>query len=235
MQAINAPRHAEWHVAVGLTFLFCSAAQAQDITRQQGAINVLAAPGAVMPSELESLHKQDMSNLLTQGYIERLEDEPRAEYIQSRMAERRADVQRRKLAESRETLGYVELDADQTALGQLPHRPTILPSKFLRTGSIGYVLLGGHKLKQLHTNTQFGTLVIDEILNSSTTIEAPNATIAGQPAKLVRIKHKGDKWATVIYAPSGDRLLIVESNRRIDGKSEDEFVKMVEELSLGAK
>ncbi|MBA3562863.1 MAG: hypothetical protein H0W33_02415 [Gammaproteobacteria bacterium] len=60
---------------------------------------------------------------------------------------------------------------------------------------------------------------------------SPNIEINGEPATFTHVKHKGGKWATVVYAPSSDRLFVVEADRKLIEEDRVRFLEMVADLS----
>jgi len=118
----------------------------------------------------------------------------------------------------------------------LAYEPTLLPRQYLGARSQSYLFPGGNRIKQLHKETRFGTVIIDEFKDSIVTLESPNITVAGRQATFTYIRYRGGgKWATAIYAPAHDRHFIVEADRRLEGAERDAFIELVESLVLGAR
>lgn len=179
------------------------------------------------------IRNDNVESLRKKGYMEKLDEAPRAEYVQARMEERKAMAKFSSSPSSAQALGFIQVIGGLVPdVSSLPFFPTMLPQSYLSTGSQSYLLEGGDMLKQLHTLTAFGTLLIDEMTDVTMMLDQPNILIAGEPAKLIQVKHKDSKWATVVYAPRGRRLFIVEADRRLDGELKGRFIKMIEGLSV---
>ncbi|MBQ0718577.1 MAG: hypothetical protein KBT88_00940 [Gammaproteobacteria bacterium] len=144
------------------------------------------------------------------------------------MEERRQLARLQGRIQNLDNLGFTELD--NVDFETLPFSATLLDESYIKNNSDNYLLIGGHMLKQLYTKTEFGILIIDETVDSVTTLASANIELNSEPATFTHVKHKGGKWATVVYAPSGDRLFIVESDRKLTGKMKDRFIEMVADL-----
>jgi hypothetical protein len=231
---------------VALSLLGQNSAIAQDWTNGEARVRELAPGeklpmseykehlmdmGMVMSPETESAHRRNLESLARAGFIDESSTDPRARFIEQRMAASVASAKLKGSPVTPQTVGFFEMQgAAGAAAVDLPFRPSTLPATYLTANSKSYLLLGGQKLKQFHTSTQFGTLIIDEMNNSTTQLVAPNVKIAGAPATLVYKQHRAGQWATVIYAPRKDKLWIVEADRRLDGKDKEIFLTMVSEL-----
>lgn len=191
--------------------------------------------GVVMPSGLDSLHERNKDTLARDGYIERSDQAPRARYIEDRMTERRAAARLKGADENPTELGYYDLARGNIVdFSELSFYPTLLPSVYMGSSTRSYLLLGGHGLKQLHTGTAFGTLIVDEIDGAHASFFSSNLRIGGEPAVITDIRYRENVWATAIYATRNDRLFIVETDARMEGERREDFVSMVEDLVLRA-
>jgi len=178
-------------VAIGLLCMDM-AAIAQERT-QPGSPQSAVVPAEdnpfILSPELEKIRAHNISTLQAYGYIEKLDEDPRAEYVQARMDERRAAALMQGLSENPQTLGFYDIAGHAVMNApKLQFQPTLLDGKYLSTQSKGYLLLGGDRLKKLYTRTAFGTILIDEFTNASSTFESPNIKIAAQPATLIYMK-----------------------------------------------
>lgn len=182
-----------------------------------------------LPDELDNKIKKNKDSLSKHGYIEEVDTPPRADYVKERMAERLASANLKGVSHTLENLGFQELDS--VNYGALPFKITLLDEIYISENSDKFLLLGGQKLKQMYTDTEFGTLLIDEMINATTTLGSPNIEINGEPATFTYIKYKGQKWATAVYAPVGNRLFIVEADRKLTGRQKDKFLELVTDLS----
>lgn len=187
------------------------------------------APMKVFLSEEEDEKiKRNKDNLSRQGFIEKLDQPPRAEYVKARMAERRELAKLKGSSELLESMGFTEMNS--VNFGSLPFSVTLLDERYIKSGSENYLLLGGHKLKQLYTKTEFGNLIIDEMPNSTAVLPSANIEINGDPATFTHVKHKGDKWASVVYVASSGKLFVIESDTKLTGKKKALFIDMVSDL-----
>lgn len=185
----------------------------------------------VLPPELQAIEERNRDDLRKYGYIEMLEDIPRVEFTANRLNERQKGVAAMGLKNGSREVGYIEISGGEYIDDpSLPFRPAVLGSKYQADDPKSYLLFGGHKLKQLHTSTVFGPLIIDETRIASSSIDSPNLTIAGGPAIFYHIKYKGDKWSSVIRTSSGDKLFVVEAGSKLEGEQKSNFIQMVEEL-----
>jgi hypothetical protein len=73
----------------------------------------------------------------------------------------------------------------------LAYEPTLLPRQYLGARSQSYLFPGGNRIKQLHKETRFGTVIIDEFKDSIVTLESPNITVAGRQATFTYIRYRG--------------------------------------------
>lgn len=186
--------------------------------------------GVALPPELEELHRRNLESQSLNGYIDEAETDPRARYVQKRMEERRAAARAAGVDMTPRRLGFYEMNNLTEETSELPFMPSAMPVAYLSAESKSYILLSGDKIKQLHTDTKFGTLIIDELTNVSTQLFAPNIEIEGVAASLVYKRHRAEQWATVVYAPWGDKLWIIEADKRLVGNAREEFVQLVEDL-----
>ncbi|GAB4194362.1 MAG: hypothetical protein Tsb002_25810 [Wenzhouxiangellaceae bacterium] len=188
----------------------------------------------VRTPELRAEEDQVRQNLQQLGYVDKSYMAPRARFVADRIAERRAKAQRQGLAHSPEALGFYTLESlTPEAVGKLPFVPTMVPEEFINSARLdNYLLLGGHRLKQMYHDTPFGTLLVDEFPNTQSRLEAPNREVAGEPATLLHLKHQGADWATALYVQKGDRLFLFEADQRLEGHQADEFLRMAEAVLM---
>jgi len=188
----------------------------------------------VRTPELRAEEDQVRQNLQQLGYVDKSYMAPRARFVADRIAERRAKAQRQGLAHSPQALGFYTLDTlTAEAVEKLPFVPTMVPEEFINSARLdNYLLLGGHRLKQMYHDTPFGTLLVDEFPNTQSRLEAPNREVAGEPATLLHLKHQGKAWATALYVQKGDRLFLFEADQRLEGRQVDEFLRMAETVLM---
>lgn len=191
--------------------------------------------GAVLSPELAAVHKQRIRDLATKGYIEMLDREPRADYVLARMDERRAMASLQGRPDDPKLLGFERLSAvEARGFSSLPFKPSILPARYRKADSEGYLLSGGSRLKQLHTRTEFGTLLIDESANSTIDLGASNAEVARHTAVLVPIKHKNGRWATMVLTEANGRAFLIECDSLITGEEKSAFLAMASDVVANA-
>jgi len=44
------------------------------------------------------------------------------------------------------------------------------------------------------------------------------------------MKHRAGRWATAVYVAVGDKFFIVESDKKLEGHLNENFLQMIEEL-----
>ncbi|SHE88954.1 hypothetical protein SAMN04487965_0875 [Microbulbifer donghaiensis] len=172
--------------------------------------------------------QKNKESLSKYGFIEKLDQSPRSEYIKARMSERREAINLQGRSQSLESLGFTDLDG--VNFGELPFPITLPNEKYIKHDSEKYLLLGGQMLKQFYTKTDFGNLIIDEQPNSKVSLPSANLEINGSPATFTHIKHKGGKWATVVYTTSGNKLFVIEADRRLTGGMKASFIDMIADV-----
>jgi hypothetical protein len=182
-----------------------------------------------MSPELASLREATAQSIAAAGYIDRSDEESRATYVQARMKERVSVAEEAGKAKTPEVLGYYDI-SDGLPVQAQAHAPTLVPRGILSSQSRSFLLPGETITKQLHTKTVFGDLIVDELKDATTTLEAPNLEVAGHPATFTHVHYRGEKWASVVYVPVGTRLLIVEADRKLEGANKKRFLEMVTNL-----
>ncbi len=200
--------------------------------------------GVALPPQVKEKHDRNLESIDTAGFIDRPEQVRRSEYVTERIELRRNLARERHSAtgsrlDDPDLLGYFDLGAAPHGHPHLSnHRfrfyPTIVPGKFLKRNSKTYVVPGGTRIKQVHTDTDFGTLIVDEFVNSTTNLYNTNLVIDGNDAFLTRIRYKEHQWATILYAPVGSRLFVLECNRNLSAQETESFVELARQLIANA-
>lgn len=133
--------------------------------------------------------------------------------------------------------GFMELDRENySEYSRAPFNPAVLDERYLTSNSRSYMLDGSPEVTQLHTETRFGTLLIEEFPDTSSRGgAAPNTFIDGHPANIVQIKYDRGKWATAVYVQHGTSFFVVETDQRIAERDLPDFLTMVEELVIYAR
>jgi hypothetical protein len=132
--------------------------------------------------------------------------------------------------------GFKELDkAGYEVFADASFNPAVLDESYLSTDSRSYVDSTGSEILQLHTDTKYGTVLIEEFIDTVSYGGAePNTLIDGKPANIVHIEYS-DGWATAVYVQHGTSFFVVESDRRISDGSIPDYLEMVEKLVLSAQ
>lgn len=191
--------------------------------------------GAIMPPELRALHQSRRAQLAKSGYFEDLDSPPRAEYVLARMEERRAWAATNDRLNDFEALGFEPVEvAERRGFSGMRQVPTLLPKQYREPGSEGFLFSGGPRVKQLYTETSFGTLLIDEAAHSYVDLGTPNIKVGGYPGVIFGIKHKDNQWATVLIAQIGNRAMMIEADQLFDLETKAKFVKMAGQLAAMA-
>ena len=187
----------------------------------------------MLPPEAQAIAKKTKDDIRNKGYIEKLDQPPRAEYVRARMKQRENDVRKAGRAANAQSLGYQKIT--ESSIQELPFKVGKVPDGIVATSSENFVFRGDGAVKRLYTQTEFGALLIDEQDNTQIQLEEPNVQVGGLPATLVHQKHAGGKWATVLYATNGRRVFIVESDKRLEGNKQKAFLSFAESLIASAR
>lgn len=187
-----------------------------------------------LSSQLEATRSANIETLAALGYIDRSHEIPRAEYVQARMQERMSLAETAGKDKSPANLGFYDVSEGLPPAAQA-YEPALMQRRFLSGRSRSYLLPGGDSIKQLHTETQFGTIIIDEFKNATVVLESPNTKVNGHPATVTHLRYQGDRWATAVYVAAGKRFFVVEADRKLVGKQRDVFLEMARTLVSGAR
>lgn len=187
-----------------------------------------------MSPQLEAIRSATIESLTALGYVDRTDEDPRAEYVQARMQERASMAEVAGKEKNPTTLGYYDVSGGLSPAAQA-YEATLVQRKFLNGRSKSYLLPGGNRIKQLHTDTLFETTIIDELKDATVTLESPNMKIGGHAATFTHLRYRGDKWATAIYVPTSNRFFVVEADRKLEGKQKQTFIEMVTTLVSSAR
>ena len=175
--------------------------------------------GAVFDAELtEEIAKQNAS-LVDFGYLS-YEDRPtRFEYIMQKIEGGQSGV-------------YPLAFYGGTSNIPLPFFPTFPDKEFISSDTESFLIpSGASDVKQIHTHTKFGNLIIDESRNTSMSLDNPNVEVAGQDSTLLYIKHQDERWATKLYVPlDKGKLFVIESDKKVEGEARNAFLYMAERL-----
>ncbi|CAA0121165.1 Uncharacterised protein [Halioglobus japonicus] len=165
------------------------------------------------------------------GYLSKENEEPRYEYIVDKMASFKEAAKLKNGEMNSHDLGYIDITGqDYVDIDSLPFRPAIVPGHFLEKENRSYLLLGGNRLKQIYSDSVFGTLIVDEFENTRMKLDQPNVMVNGQSATFTYIKYKGEQWASVLYAPAGNRLFILEAGEKLSDDKRDSLIRLAESL-----
>ena len=200
-----------------------------------GPTEILAPDGSktglvLSPEQLEAGRKNEES-LATRGFVEMLDESRRVDAVISRMEDRRVAARSRGKENDPEELGFMEFTKDQyLAFSEAPYNPATLHPKYLNADSKSFLLMGSPVITQLHSNTRFGSLLIEEYPNTQSSETDPNTLIDRQPATIAHIKYNGDAWASALYVQHGSSFFVFETDRRLDDKLVPDFLQMAEDL-----
>ncbi|MFK8017020.1 MAG: hypothetical protein AB8G17_16465 [Gammaproteobacteria bacterium] len=203
-------------------FIICAAVLtvSTTVTFAQGS----GAPRAALPDELQSAHESAKQQLRGRGYFEQLDRVPESEYVLTRIEQRRVEFERQNRALNPEDLGYYSME--QYDARRAPFKLHRVPNQVVRAGSKNYVLPSKIRVRRIYTQTEFGTLLVEQG-GGGITLDEPNVDIGGQKAKLVTTRHDDDKWATTVYASGSGFVFRVEANRRLVGDELDRYLAFV--------
>lgn len=176
----------------------------------------------------KKLEAKGFADLIRKGYIEKLDQPPRVEYVKDRMKERRAAAELKGKQHDAAELGFFSLEDSRSATS-LGVQPVHVSSRALQSDSENYVFAGRDK-KVLLTKTIFGAMLVDIKDVTESTLDNPNVTVGGNPGTLLHVKHQGEAWATVLYAAAGNKLFIFEADKRLEGKRKSDFLAFAEEV-----
>lgn len=221
-------------VFFGAFYTIAVTAISQDETMTEAQrFEFLRENSRIVPAdELAQIQDKNSSDLEEKGYIEKLEEVPRIDYVKQQMAVRASMAPLQGKAETPGNTGYMDITGLSSVQKQrgISFEPSIVPSKYLESGTKSFLLLGGSRIKQLHEKTVFGPLLVDEFRGTSLNLENPNITIAGEPATLVYTKYQGDNWATTVHAENNGHMFIVEASSKLEGENRLSFIALVEDL-----
>ncbi len=212
-----------------ILFLVCTV----NITDSHGQSTAVPSSHAVVPpDQLESAEKMH-KDLRENGIYENLEDPSDAEFVTALVAVRQARAAQIGKAMDSDELGFYDLDADESDFSKLPFKPRIISDEYLTALSKSYLLPASHTARQLHTNSIFGNLIVDEEHGVTTTLGIPNIEVAGYQGTFVYAKHPGSKWSTTLYLPVGDRFYMFQTDRKLNDALRKRFLEMAEHYVLG--
>lgn len=185
----------------------------------------------VLPREQAEIGRKNEANLAEKGFVEMLDEPPRAQYTMDRMNDRRKAAMANGRGNDPIELGFYDLSNGRTVdFSSLHFRPTIVNSKYLTENSMSYLLSGHPTFTQLHTNSQFGTIMIDEMVNTTSSGGNPNIEVAGVPATFYHVKYEGEKWATIVELQHRSNYFVIECDRKLIGKDKQDFIEMADDI-----
>jgi hypothetical protein len=188
-----------------------------------------------MSDELTLLNEGYIQDLEENGYIDKPNEVPRSSFVTQKMVDRATAARIQGKNITIENTGFKDISARAMAAARvddpdLPFEPAMVPSNYLNEGGSIFILMGGHRLKQLYEDTIFGELLVDEFRDTELDLIDSNITIASEPATLSYTKYEEDQWATIIYAEKDGHMFIVEATSKLEGEDRDQFVLLVEDL-----
>lgn len=187
--------------------------------------------GAIMTPQMRLDYERIRNSLAANGYVEKFDTIPRPDYVLNRLEERRQLAIVAGRPDDAEILGFYAMESVHArGYAELPFVPRFLPQSYRDADSDAFLVVAGNHITQVYTQTVFGALLIDEFENATVSIGTENARIAGNPAVVVPVKHGSGKWATVVLAQQGNRVLVVESNQLLIGEKRKGFLQLVESL-----
>lgn len=187
--------------------------------------------GLVLPPEQREAGKRNEASLAKRGFVEMLDEPRRVDAVMAKMEERRVAARKRGKEGDPDELGFMEFTRDQyVAFSKAPYNPATLDPKYLTAETKSYLLMGSPMITQLHSNTQFGSLLIEEYPNTKSSDTTPNTWIAGQPATMAHIKYSGDAWASALYVQHGSSFFVFETDKKVRENSVPRFLEMAESL-----
>lgn len=184
-------------------------------------------PRAAMPPELERQHMAAKAQLASRGYFEQLDRAPVSEFMLARIEQRRAERRKPGKSTAASAAGFARLE--NFDLERLPFPVKHVPEHAIRADSDNYILPTNTKVRRIFTKTDFGMLFVEQGVGRMV-LDEPNLRLAGHDAKVVVTRHKGDKWATTIYASDASHIYRLEANRLLEGSELDAFVDYAEQM-----
>lgn len=192
---------------------------------QLGPLQRLDGPQVVLPPDQIEERRKNRESLRNSGEVQMLDDPRRTNEALPMVQD----------SNGRGT-GFKELDkAGYGVFADASINPAVLDESYLSPDSRSYVDSAGSEILQLHTDTKYGTVLIEEFIDTVSYGGAePNTLIDGKPANIVHIEYS-DGWATAVYVQHGTSFFVVESDRRISDGSIPDYLEMVEKLVLSAQ
>lgn len=208
-----------------IAFLLSISCSTYLVAQESKKEGIRAAGQAVVPAEQAEKGAQNTASAEETGEVSMTDDPRRADEALAMLWT--ADFRVRSFEEVAVT-EYAERAAAVDS-------PAILDASYRSQDSRSYIQDAGTEISQVHTNTRFGTLIIEEYTDASSYGGAePNILIDRKPANVVHIEYK-EGWATAVYVQHDTSFFVIENDRRIDDKQLPEYLEMVEKLVINAK
>lgn len=191
---------------------------------------------ATMSREDKENFYSQMHSISEKGYMEKLNQPPKVDYIINRIKEFKAikSGNNKDLSEAIGHESYQEITGNSGLVdfNKLSFYPTLVSNKHLESDTESYLIGSPHRVQQIHTKSKkFGSILVDELRGlSSSVIHEPNSELAGYPAKIVSTKHAKGAWSTTIVVNLEESAYILEVNRRLNKPRLAELEDMLEEM-----
>lgn len=185
---------------------------------------------------------QARESIQKNGYVERSADISSYEYAREKLRQRtqaaKDEPSGSDIATDEKTAAAFTLDSE--SVSRLPFPLSAVPTGFVHTESENFVIPAGPQITRLYSDTELGTLLIQEFQNGQVDarpqveaggLPAQQLIAAGFPVYVTIVKYFGEKWTTVAVTGNGHKAFYIEVGTRInEPKSESRLVALLSSL-----
>jgi len=220
--------------------LTISGAFAQALTEKANGLHIEhqasdgTTNGIIVPTELREQTDRYKISLRERGFVESDDSDPPAIYALARIKERKAMAILKGRPNDPATQGFYDLRLGEKVDGNtMALTPTLLDEGYFSSRSERYVMIGQPAVMQLYTDTEFGTLWIQEEPAGTVIVEGmpDNVKIGVDSGKMMDIKYREGAWSTVVGLVVDDRYIEVEAIKKLNKSERVRFLELVGNLA----
>jgi hypothetical protein len=155
---------------------------------------------------------------------------PRVDYVFSKVEEKRLSLKKMGRQLTVDELGFHDL-SNGIPWSNMPFSINEGDESIISNDSENILFVNGNKVRRIYKETEFGSLLIEEVRNTKVYFATPTIEIAGHTASIVTVKHQDGRWVTAITISADlDRVITIEVNKRLKGIDRIQFLKWAESL-----